>query len=125
LIAVDDAPEFARFILGWDDLDELAAAPRLVVSIACSTGRIVLASGGARLGLEQTLFARGARTIVSPLWDVDQTAALAWIDAFEAARRAPDTRTLADAYRTACLELKRTYGHLYFWAPFIASGPLD
>jgi tetratricopeptide (TPR) repeat protein len=125
LLAVDDAPEFARFILGWDDLDELASAPRLVVSIACSTGRIVLASGGARLGLEQTLFARGARTIVSPLWDVDQTAALAWVNAFEAARLAPDTKTLADAYRTACLELKRTYGHLYFWAPFIASGPLD
>ena len=125
LLAVDDAPDFARFILGWDDLDELAAAPRLVVSIACSTGRIVLASGGARLGLEQTLFARGVRTIVSPLWDVDQAASLAWIDAFEAARRATGTKTLADAYRAACLESKRVYGHLYFWAPFITSGPLD
>jgi CHAT domain-containing protein/tetratricopeptide (TPR) repeat protein len=125
LLAVDDAPDYARFVLGWDDLDELAAAPALVVSVACSTGRIVLASGGIRLGLEQTLFSRGTRTIVSPMWDVDQVASLAWINSFEAARQASSTKTLADAYRTACLETKKVYSHPFFWAPFVITGPLD
>ena len=123
LLPVDDAPDFSRFVLGWDDLEGLTPAPRLVVSVACSSGRIVVAPGGVRLGLEQTLFSSGTRAIVSPLWDVDQEASLDWVDAFQSARQNADGFS-SDAHRASCRALKKLYNHAYFWAPFIVSGSL-
>ena len=124
LLSVDDAPEFARFVLGWDDLEQLRSAPLLVVSIACSSGRTVVAPGGVRLGLEQTLFSAGTRSIVSPLWPVDQEASLAWVDSFESACSNYPDAPYSEAHRSACLEIKKRYQHPYFWAPFILTGSL-
>jgi tetratricopeptide (TPR) repeat protein len=124
LLPVDDAPDFARFVLGWDDLEGLTSAPRLVVSVACSTARVAVAPGGVRLGLEQTLFTGGTRAILSPLWDVDQDASLYWLDAFRLARQNEPNGFFADAHRAACRTMKKLYKHPYFWAPFIMSGSL-
>jgi CHAT domain len=123
LLPVNDAPDFARFVLAWDDLEEITSAPRLVISVACSSGRVVVAAGGVRLALEQTLFARGTCIIVSPLWDVDQEASLAWVEAFQSERQSSGV-SVAAAHRAACLAMKERYKHPYLWSPFVLSGSL-
>lgn len=121
-LSIDDVPELKPFTLDWNDLSDLERAPSLVVSIACSTGRTVVVRGGTRLGIEHTIFARGTRCLISPQWDVDQEAALAWVAAFEEARASGQALSPVEVCRLAALAVKRKFNHPYFWAPFIAKG---
>jgi hypothetical protein len=56
-------------------------------------------AGWRELGLEQSLFAGETRAIVSPLWDVDQDAALAWVDVFLSEWQINSNALFADAHR--------------------------
>lgn len=123
LLPVVEVPAMEEFILTWVDLTATQSAPALFVSIACSSGQIVVGSGGTRLGLEQALLGNGGTAIISPLWDVDQAAALAWVDEFLRLRTEARLPVPA-AYRQASLTLRDHYDHFYQWGAFSLVGRL-
>jgi CHAT domain-containing protein len=84
----------------------------------------VLAKGGVRFGLEQSLFSSGTTRIISPLWDVNQESSLCWVQAFYQARQSESASSIEEAYQRACLETRQLYPHYYFWGPFIINGAL-
>jgi tetratricopeptide (TPR) repeat protein len=55
--------------LTWRALQELPAAPALVLSAACSSGQGLIGGLGERLGLFAALRSRGNHTVVAPAWD--------------------------------------------------------
>ncbi|WP_409473508.1 CHAT domain-containing protein [Streptomyces sp. HC307] len=116
------------FVLSWDDIIQLPHSPALLVSIACSSGRTVVGSGGSRLGLEQGTLANATRFVVAPLWPVEQHSALAWVDALlEPMDLAADQlalQRLPELHRAATLALADKYPHPYHWAPFALSTAL-
>lgn len=122
MLAVDRDKSLRRFMITWPDFELLTTTPTVIVSVACSTGMTLVGEGGSRFGLEQTTFARGTRSLICPLWDVEQKASHAWLRYFYAARQ--EGETLSAASRSAALELKKEMGHFYFWAPFILNGAL-
>lgn len=115
VLSVEEFPDHRNFILSWPDIEE---APDVVASIACSSGVTEIGRGGVRFGLEQSLFSGGTRTIVSPLWDVEQRSALSWMERFYANRFAHTDWTMGQAYQHTCLEMRDQYGHFFFWGPF-------
>lgn len=123
-LAIEESPDLARFLLTWADLENLTATPTIVVSIGCSSGLTLVAPGGVRYGLEQTLFQTGTCSIISPLWDVEQSTALEWLGLFYKARGDNSTGTVAAAWQRATLEMKARGLHPYFWAPFICNGSI-
>jgi hypothetical protein len=123
-VDVEVRPEVGRFALAWDDFAAAPGAPRLIVSLACSSARTVIATGGVRVGPEASAFGKGTVAVVAPLWNVEQETALAWMQRFQAARARPGWHVW-DAHREACLELRRESPHPFFWGPFILTARLN
>ena len=119
---IDEVPELERFTLDWTDLADLDRAPWLIVSIACSPGRTLVVEGGSRLGLEQTMFAHGTRALLSPQWDVDQEAAIHWVEAFHRARREDGKGSPAEWCRAAAMATRPHFPHPFFWGAFVHTG---
>ena len=119
VISVQEFPDHSNYILSWRDVEE---APSVFVSIACSSGRTDVTESGVRFGLEQSLFSGGTRTIISPLWDVDQEASLLWIETFYSYRLAHSDWSLIQAYRQTCEDVRKKFEHFYYWAPFVING---
>lgn len=117
-----DDPSLGAFVLTWDDLVGLPRSPDTVVSIACSSGRTVVGSGGARLGLETGLLANSTRFLVAPLWNVEQRSAVRWVRAYTAASAASEDPPRA--HRLATLQLMDRHPHPYHWAPYAMSTAL-
>lgn len=124
LLPVDEVPELERFLLTWDDIDELVQTPAIVVSIACSSGQTLVSRGGVRFGLEQSLFASGTRVIVSPLWDIDQMAALSFVKTFYDLKMSTPEMNAAKLFQRACFALRDDFPHPYFWSAFFFNGSL-
>lgn len=118
-LPIEADPNLGRFALSWSDLVQAPSTPHIVVSMACSTGRSQVGSGGVRIGLEQGLLRRGTSAIISPLWNIDQESSLAWLDAFYANHRPGTADDLSSAYRLACLETRKRYPHPFAWGPFV------
>ncbi|MFF5575680.1 CHAT domain-containing protein [Streptomyces luteogriseus] len=116
-------PDLGDFVVSWDDVVKLPHSPGLLVSIACSSGRTVVGSGGSRLGLEQGTLANATRFVVAPLWPVEQQSSLAWVEAFlepmdlVAAGRL-SLQGVPEWHRAATLALAERGSHPYHWAPF-------
>lgn len=126
----------------------------LVVLSACRTGQGKATGGGDILGLTRGLLAAGAKAAVVSLWPVDDLATSILMGEFykqlqagaspatalQAAQN--DLRTLSeDEIRKRRLQVSASrravrgvalasstaagdYGHPYFWAPFVLTGPL-
>jgi tetratricopeptide (TPR) repeat protein/CHAT domain-containing protein len=124
LLSIDEAPSLKRFTLDWTDLESLDRAPALLVSIPCSSGRTLIDAGGSRLGIEQALLAKGTQAIISPQWDVDQDAALAWLDAFDAGPPADPSPSPASRCRHAATIVRERFDHWYFWGAFAFTGSI-
>jgi tetratricopeptide (TPR) repeat protein/CHAT domain-containing protein len=122
LLPVLDFPDLSRFVLTWQDINDLERSAATVISIACSSGWTNIGGGGVRYGLEQSLFGSGTRTIISPLWDVDQASALTWLQYFVLERSINPQSNLARVFRLTCLRVKKEHPHPFFWAPFILNG---
>lgn len=124
LLDIDNVPELKRFTLDWMDLSDLNRTPRRIVSIACSTGRTLVIEGGSRLGIEQSVFALGTRSLISPQWDIDQDASIAWIKHMNAAREASGIKSAAELCRTATISTKQQFQHPFFWGAFAVTGSI-
>ncbi|MBL8828628.1 MAG: CHAT domain-containing protein [Planctomycetaceae bacterium] len=123
LLPVEEHRDLKRFILDISDLGRVPHTPSLVCSVACSSGRTRSGSGGTHIGLERLFYSKGTRTIVSPLWDVEQQSSLAFIELFlKNLQTAHEKSTLAQAYQQACLSIREIYPALFQWAAFSLNG---
>lgn len=59
-----------RYRFGWREYADLASAPRVVLSAACSTGGSHIVGLGEHLGIYNVLRQVGLRTFVAPQWDI-------------------------------------------------------
>ncbi|MEH2358202.1 CHAT domain-containing protein [Nostoc sp.] len=122
------------FLLAWDgrinvkELDQLLQARdrpgrsplELLILSACET-----AAGDQRavLGLAGVAVRSGARSTLGTLWAVQDESTVDLMNKFYLELRQPGV-TKAEALRQAQLLLLRssTYGHPYYWAPFVLVG---
>lgn len=124
LFPIEEVPELKRFVITWDDFEDIQSCPSLVVTIACSSGITEVAPGGTRHGLEQTLFAKGTRALISPIWDIDQEAGLEWLKTFCQLQTQHPERGYEVIYRDTCLTVKERFPHAFFWGAFTLNGSL-
>jgi CHAT domain-containing protein/tetratricopeptide (TPR) repeat protein len=122
LFPIEEVPDLERFILTWEDFEDVEVCPPLVVSIACSSGITEVVTGGTRYGLEQTLFGKGTRNLISPLWDIDQELGLEWIKSFCETNLKYNNADPGQAYRETCLIVKKLFPHPFFWGCFALNG---
>jgi hypothetical protein len=120
-----DNPMFSGIRLGGSyltlyDLYGLRMPAELVTLSACVTGLNVIAAGDELLGLSRGLFRAGAASLLLALWEVPDESTAAFMKAFYG--RYLSTRNRAEAVRAATLEVRETFPHPLFWAPFALSG---
>jgi tetratricopeptide (TPR) repeat protein len=117
-------PDLSAFQLSWNDITTVSRSPDLLVTVACSSGRTVMSSGGARLGLEQGTLANATRFVIAPLWPVGQHASLLWVEHFvNSMEQDPHgavvpPHNVPDLHRSATLALAESHPHPFHWAPF-------
>lgn len=120
-----DSPMFSGIRLGDGYLNVYdlyrARLPADVVTLSgCATGQSLLGPGDELLGLVRGLFAAGARTLVTSLWDVHDRSTAALVTSFYGKFCAGIPP--AEALRDAMLAVRRDHPHPYYWAPFILAG---
>lgn len=123
-----DNPYFSSLKLadGWLDVTDIynmpAVAPLVTLS-ACETGRNQVALGDELVGLCRGFFAAGARSIVVTLWMVDDAAAAHLMQQFYAGLQ--NGLPVNEALQHAQRDIKATYTHPYYWAPFLLMGSMQ
>ncbi len=120
-----DNPMFSAIQLGGSrltlfDLYQLELGAELVVLSGCGTGLNVVESGDELIGLTRGLLYAGARSAMVTLWDVHDQSTAEFMSIFyrQLARQGDRAR----AARLAMRELRETYPHPYYWAPFVLVG---
>jgi CHAT domain-containing protein/tetratricopeptide (TPR) repeat protein len=104
---------------------DLSAADWVVLS-ACRSGVGGVMAGEGALGMRRAFEAAGAATLIMSLWEIEDRAALAWMDALYDLRLAG--RSTPECVQKASLRLledQRRRGattHPYFWGGFVAAG---
>jgi CHAT domain len=113
--AVATAGAFGRaHRLSWRDCQHFPAAPRAVFSAACSSGVVLLAGLGERLGLFGALRHAGTGALVAPKWDIVASQVLPILDdAME--RNTSDGRSLAQALSDACRQAEASRPRWLAW----------
>lgn len=106
--------------LSMFDLRRMRLDLDLVTLSACHTGSTVIVAGDELLGLMRGFLQAGARSLLVALWAIDDASTRAFMERFY--RHFAEGKTLADAARSATLELRKHYPHPYYWAPFLVVG---
>ena len=120
-----DNPEYSSIQLAdgritLRDLHALQIDADLVTLSGCGTGRHMIEGGDELVGLSRGLMQAGARSVLASLWDVSDTAAALFMEAFyENLQRG---RCRASACRNAAAFVRGEHPHPYYWAPFVLVG---
>jgi CHAT domain-containing protein len=120
-----DNPVFSSIRLGDSrlnlfDLYQLPLSAELVTLSGCGTGLNAVVGGDELVGLMRGLFYAGAHGILVSLWDAQDRSASEFMTLFYGQLHHQQNK--AEALRAAMLELRQTYAHPYFWAPFVLVG---
>jgi CHAT domain-containing protein/tetratricopeptide (TPR) repeat protein len=120
-----DNPMFSSIRLGDSylslyDLYQLKLPAELVVLSGCATGLNVVKTGDEQIGLVRGLLQAGAQSMILSLWDVHDASTKDFMVEFYAALQRGISKPLA--LQAAMLELRKSYPHPYFWAPFLLIG---
>ncbi|MFE0172652.1 CHAT domain-containing protein [Streptomyces sp. NPDC059002] len=119
-------PDALPFLLRARDITTTSATPDTVVLRACSAGWHDPAHLGEDFtGLTQALFREGTRTVVAPIWRVNQHSSAELLDGIARERLAgePLWRSLWRAQRRLMTDGERPWlAHPYHWAGFIPLG---
>ncbi|QEU92269.1 CHAT domain-containing protein [Streptomyces kanamyceticus] len=119
-------PDALPFLLRARDIGTTSATPDTVVLRACSAGWHDPAHLGEDFtGLTQALFREGTRTVVAPVWRVNQHSSAELLDGIARERMAgePLWRALRRAQRRLMTDTERPWlAHPYHWAGFIPLG---
>jgi len=95
-----------------------------VVLGSCEGAAAHMAPGDEPMGLSTALLMAGARSVIAPLWPVDEDDAAALMEAFYRHLLASPHRSLAEAMRHAQLTLMAhpRYASPYSWAAYMVHG---
>ena len=120
-----DNPMFSSIRLGDShlslyDLYQLKLNAELVTLSGCSTGVNVVSAGDELMGLARGLIYVGARASLLTLWDVQDQSSAEFMQQFY--RRLADGEQKAQALQQAMRDIRETYPHPYYWAPFVLIG---
>ena len=96
---------------------------RLVVLSACKSGLGQYYRGEGMVSLVRPFLALGVPTVVASLWSVHSRATASLMIDFHRGRRTKRLET-SEALRAAqrAMSDHKTFGHPYYWAPFITVG---
>lgn len=98
------------------DLYHMNLPVDLLTLSGCVTGMNAVADGDELLGLTRGLLYAGARSLLLSLWEVDDRSTSEFMKKFYCRLRGQARK--ADCLRAAMLELRDSYPHPYYWAPF-------
>jgi CHAT domain-containing protein/tetratricopeptide (TPR) repeat protein len=120
-----DNPMFSSIRLGDSylslyDLDHFKLPAELVVLSGCATGRNTVTPGDELMGLVRGLLQAGAQSLMLSLWDVHDASTRDFMIAFYSRLAQGWTKPLA--LQAAMAEIRKTYRHPYYWAPFMLIG---
>jgi len=123
-----DNPMFSGIRLGDSylslyDLYQLKFNAELITLSGCATGLNVVAAGDELLGLIRGFLYAGAQSLLLTLWDVHDGSTSQVMTSFY--RRLCDGQDRAVAFQSAVRELRETYPHPYYWAPFMLVGKVS
>jgi CHAT domain-containing protein len=120
-----DNPMFSSLKLGdsWlnlFDIFNLQLGAELTVLSACETGMSAVWEGDELLGLARGFLYAGTPSLVVSLWTVHDRSTAELMRHFYAALQSgiPKGRAL----QKAMIEVKASYPHPYYWAPFVLMG---
>jgi len=105
-------------ILGDVDLTGV----NLVVLSACGTGRGRPTGGDEVVGLVRAIHRAGSRGVIATLWDVDDDATAALMDAFYARLRSGASAAVASRDAQRAMLRRAPYRDPVYWAAFVLSG---
>jgi CHAT domain-containing protein len=120
-----DNPMFSSIRLGDSylslyDLYHMNLPAELVVLSGCATGLNVVKTGDEQIGLVRGLLQAGAQSMVLSLWDVHDASTKEFMVAFYRGWRRGLSKSMA--LKAAMRELRESYPHPYYWAPFLLIG---
>ena len=120
-----DNPMFSRIALGQGylsvlDLYRLRLPADLITLSGCATGLNVVTSGDEPLGLMRGLLAAGAKSLLLTLWDVHDRSTTEFMKVFY--RYLSESEAKAESLQRAVREIRHSYSHPYYWAPFFLVG---
>jgi CHAT domain-containing protein len=120
-----DNPMFSSISLGNSqlslfDLYHLNLPAELITLSGCGTGLNVVVGGDELMGLNRGLLYAGAQGVLLTLWDVHDQSTAEFMQLFyQRLQTDPDK---ARAVQYAMAEIRRTYAHPFYWAPFVLVG---
>ena len=120
-----DNPMFSSVRLGTSylsvyDIYQLKLPAEIVVLSGCATGLNVVSPGDELIGLARGFLQAGAQSLVLSLWDVQDSSTRAFMIAFY--RHLQEGGSRAVALQQAMKEIRNTYPHPFYWAPFVLMG---
>ncbi len=120
-----DNPMFSSISLGnaqlsLFDLYQLDLPAELVTLSGCGTGLNVVVGGDELMGLKRGLLYAGAQGALLTLWDVNDRSTAEFMKLFY--ERLQRSGSKAQAIQYAMEEIRQTYSHPFFWAPFVLVG---
>jgi len=101
--------------------EEVDLAAELVVLSACQTGLGALSESEGTIGLQRALLAKGARSVIVSLWDVDDTATSMLMQSFYDYWQLGHGLSKSEALAQAKLDLRKSgpeFDHPRYWAAF-------
>jgi CHAT domain-containing protein/tetratricopeptide (TPR) repeat protein len=120
-----DNPMFSSISLGNSqlslfDLYHLNLPAELITLSGCGTGLNVVVGGDELMGLKRGLLYAGAEGLLLTLWDVHDQSTAEFMKLFYSRLQSGGTKAKAAQYAMA--EIRRTYAHPFYWAPFVLVG---
>jgi CHAT domain-containing protein/tetratricopeptide (TPR) repeat protein len=120
-----DNPMFSSISLGNSqlslfDLYHLNLPSELVTLSGCGTGLNVVVGGDELMGLKRGLLYAGAQGLLLTLWDVNDQSTAEFMNLFYSRLKTDPNKAKAMQY--AMSEIRRTYAHPFYWAPFVLVG---
>jgi CHAT domain-containing protein len=102
------------------DISYLQLPAELVVLSGCATGLNVVTPGDELMGLVRGLLQAGAQSLVLSLWDVHDESTKDFMVGLHT--RLQSGASTAAAMQATMQELRKSYPHPYYWAPFSLIG---
>ncbi|MBI3669367.1 MAG: CHAT domain-containing protein [Acidobacteria bacterium] len=120
-----DNPMFSSLRLGTSqltlfDLYNLELPAELVTLSGCGTGLNLVVGGDELLGLVRGLLYAGAQALLVTLWDVNDISTAEFMKSFYHCLQAQPDKAMA--VQSAMRELRQSFPHPYYWAPFALIG---
>ncbi len=103
-----------------NDIAALSIDVPLVTLSSCSSAKSVVMDGDEIIGMARGFLSSGARAFIASLWKVDDYATKELMISFYRSLKLGTSRM--ESLKAAQVELRRSFPHPYYWAPFVLIG---